>query len=81
MDPIDPIGRAISEIARDSDTLRTSIARLSAILADGPQELTPDEAQRLATILSAVGMAGAVLLQVDLGRTALREDERQQPLS
>lgn len=79
--PSRPVADVLASIDTMSALILSDLGRLSALLADGPRELTPGQAQHLAEVLGSIGMAGAVILQTDLGRTALREDRGEPPMT
>jgi len=72
------VDRILARIASDCDTVRADLTRLANALDSGlgepyPTEMTPAQADRLATTLGRVGEFGGVILARDLARTSARE--------
>lgn len=55
------------------DAAHLKVAELQAYLADEKREMTPEQVQRFVEIMAPLGLAGASMLNEDLGRTSRRE--------
>jgi len=72
------VDRILVAIDQDCSALVVTLGRLADALEGGlgypnPNELTPAQADVLATMLGGVGILGGIILERDLARTAARE--------